>query len=103
MVKPIPVNTPTPYNVNQLELFGICANPNFIDIYENIKTPSCLPIKSPNKIPSGTGKRRDENEIPSKETPAFANANSGIIPNATYGLIACSTFTNKEKSFSFFL
>ena len=67
MVKPIPVNTPTPYNVNQLELFGICANPNFIDIYENIKTPSCLPIKSPNKIPSGTGKRSDENEIPSKK------------------------------------
>ena len=49
---------------------------------------------------------KDNNEAkdkPSRETPAFANANRGIIPKATYGLIACSIFINKEKSLSFFL
>ena len=40
---------------------------------------------------------------PSSETPAFAKANKGVIPNATYGLIACSIFMSNEKSFSFFL
>ena len=45
----------------------------------------------------------NENDKPSKLTPALANANSGIIIKATYGLIACSIFTNKEKSFSLIL
>ena len=40
---------------------------------------------------------------PSRDTPALAKANKGIIPKATQGLIACSTLINKEKSFSFFL
>ena len=34
---------------------------------------------------------------------AFAKAKIGIIPNATYGLIACSTLIKSEKSLSFFL
>ena len=46
---------------------------------------------------------KEAKDKPSKDTPAFANANKGIIPKATYGLIACSIFINKEKSFSFFL
>ena len=32
---------------------------------------------------------------------ALANANNGIIINATYGEIACSILTSKEKSLSF--
>ena len=43
------------------------------------------------------------NVIPFNETPALANANKGIIPKATYGLIACSILIKSEKSFSFFL
>ena len=74
----------------------------FYSNIENKKTPICFP-KKVLKIPSGTGKRSEEKEIPAKETPALANANSGIMPKATYGLIPCSIFTNKEKSFSFFL
>ena len=50
-----------------------------------------------------TGSNKDKSEIPSSETPALANANNGIIAKATYGLIACSTLINKEKSLSFFL
>ena len=38
---------------------------------------------------------------PSKETPAFAKAKNGIIPKATYGLIACSILINKENLFLF--
>ena len=36
-------------------------------------------------------------------TPAFAKANKGIMPKATYGDRRCSSFKSKEKSFSFFL
>ena len=32
MVKPIPVNIDTPYMLNQLELFGICAKPSLTEI-----------------------------------------------------------------------
>ena len=41
-------------------------------------------------------------EIDLPKILAFANANNGIIPKATYGLIACSIFISNEKS-SFFL
>ena len=34
--------------------------------------------------------------MPANETPALANANKGIIKNATYGLIACSSLINKH-------
>ena len=37
----------------------------------------------PVKIPKGTLEAKDDNESPSNDTPAFANANNGIIPNAT--------------------
>ena len=50
-----------------------------------------------------TSKVKELIDKPSKETPAFAKAKRGIIPKATYGLIACSILINKEKSFSFFL
>ena len=72
-------------------------------IKENINTPSCFPTNKPNKIPKGTGFRKEFKLIPWSETPAFANANKGIIPKATYGLIECSILINSEKSFSFFL
>ena len=83
IVNPIPVKMETPYKLIQLELFGIWASFNFIDTYENKTTPNCLPTKSPNKIPSGTGFKRELIVNPSNETPAFAKANSGIIPKAT--------------------
>ena len=51
-------------------------------------------------MPSGTGCNNDDRAKPSNETPALANANMGIIINATYGLIACSSLINKEKSLS---
>ena len=98
IVKPIPVNIETPYKLNQFELFGASANLNLIDRYENNNTPICLPKKRPHKIPSGTGAIKLDNDNPSKFTPAFAKANNGIIMKATYGEIACSTFTSKEKS-----
>ena len=72
-------------------------------MYENTKTPNCLPRNRPNTIPSGTLSSKDEKDSPSRDTPALAKANKGIIPNATYGLIACSILINNEKSFSFFL
>ncbi len=68
-----------------------------------MKTPSCLPKNRPSTIPRGTLSSNDANDKPSRDTPALAKANKGIIPKATYGLIACSIFINKEKSFSFFL
>ena len=68
-----------------------------------MNTPNCFPTNKPNTIPSGTLSKREFKDRPSSDTPAFANANKGIIPKATYGLIACSTLINKEKSFSFFL
>ena len=48
-------------------------------------------------MPSGTGYKSELKFIPSRETPALANANNGIIPNATYGLTPCSIFVNKEN------
>ena len=67
-------------------------------------------IKAYNPITSGQLTReeidlssKDEKDNPSRDTPALAKANKGIIPNATYGLIACSILINNEKSFSFFL
>ena len=83
MVKPIPVNTPTPYKLNQLDLFGICAIFNLIAHIENKNTPNCFPKNRPSTIPSGTGKSRELKLTPSKETPALARANKGMIPNAT--------------------
>ena len=71
--------------------------------YEKIKTPNCFPTNKPKTIPNGTLSNNDEKDNPSKDTPAFAKAKIGIIPKATYGLIAWSIFINKEKSFSFFL
>ena len=54
-------------------------------------------------MPSGTGDIKLDKDSPSKFTPAFANAKSGIIKNATYGEIACSIFTSREKSLSLLL
>ena len=98
IVKPIPVKTDTPYKLIQLELSGICATPTLTATKEKNITPTCLPINSPSKIPSGTGCNNDDKDKPSNETPALANANIGIIMKATYGLIACSNLINKEKS-----
>ena len=83
MVNPIPVNIPTPYKFNQFEFVGICANPNLIDVYENIKTPNCLPKNNPSKIPRGTGDVNDEKDNPSSDTPALAKAKIGIIKYTT--------------------
>ena len=65
-------------------------------MYEKINTPNCLPMNKPNTIPKGTLFNKVAKDKPSKETPALANANNGIIPKATYGLIACSSFINSE-------
>ena len=61
-----------------------------------------MPTYNPINIPNGTLFSKDANESPSKDTPAFAKANSGIIPKATYGLIACSIFINKEEGAGMF-
>ena len=83
IVKPIPVKIDTPYKLNQVELSGICAAPVFTATKEKIITPTCLPTNSPRRIPSGTGCNSDDKDKPSKETPALANANIGIIIKAT--------------------
>ena len=83
IVKPIPVKTETAYKDIQFELLGFCARFNLTDTYANRKTPICFPKNKPHKIPSGTGLSREFKLIPFKETPAFANAKRGIIPNAT--------------------
>ena len=98
IVKPIPVKIETPYRLNQLALSGICAAPNLTATKENIMTPTCLPINNPRRIPSGTGCNNDVSDKPCNETPALANANKGIIIKATYGLMACSSLINNEKS-----
>ena len=83
MVNPIPVKIETPYKLNQLELFGVCANLNLIDMYENNKTPICFPKNKPHSMPKGTGAIKLDNDSPFKLTPALAKANKGIIINAT--------------------
>ena len=83
IVKPTPVNIETPYKLNQLDLSGICATPNFTAKKEISITPTCLPTNSPKRIPNGTGSNKDDNDNPSKDTPALANANIGIIIKAT--------------------
>ena len=103
IVKPIPVSTDTPYKLNQPELSGICAAPVLTAIKEKTITPICLPTNRPSSIPSGTGCSNDEKDKPTNETPALAKAKIGIIIKATYGLIACSSFINKEKSLLFIL
>ncbi len=79
----MPVRTDTPYKLIQFELSGICAAPTFTAIYEKIMTPTCLPTNNPSRIPSGTGSNNEDRDNPSNETPAFANANMGIIIKAT--------------------
>ena len=86
--------------MSQLELFGISAILSFIEAYEN-KTPSCLPKNKPQRIPRGTGFISEFTVTPLSETPAFAKANTGIIPNKTYGEIKCSNLIKSD--FSFFL
>ena len=83
IVNPIPVKTDTPYKLNQLELSGICATPVLTAIKEKIITPTCFPTNNPKRMPSGTGSNNEEKDKPSKETPALANANMGIIMKAT--------------------
>ncbi len=83
IVKPTPVNIETPYKLNQLDLSGICATPNLTAMKETNITPTCLPTNSPKRIPNGTGSNNDDSDNPSKETPALANANIGIIIKAT--------------------
>ena len=101
IVKPIPVNIDTPYILSQFDLFGGSANLNLIEIYENNRTPICLPKNKPHKIRKGTGAIKLDKVNPSKLTPALAKANKGIIINATYGDIECSIFIKREKSLSF--
>ena len=83
IVKPIPVKIETPYKLNQLELSGIWAIPNLTAKKEKNITPTCLPTNNPKSIPRGTGLIKEENVKPSKETPALAKANKGMIINAT--------------------
>ena len=47
-------------------------------------------------MPSGTGVNNVANVNPSKETPAFAKAKTGIIPKATYGDKLCSNFSKRD-------
>ncbi len=83
IVKPIPVKIETPYMLNQFELSGISAIPNFTAKNEKNITPTCFPTNKPKSMPSGTGSINEDIVKPSKETPALAKANKGIIINAT--------------------
>ena len=83
IVKPTPVKTETPYRLSQLDLSGICATPNLTAKKEISITPTCLPMNNPKRIPNGTGSNKDDKDNPSKDTPALANANIGIIIKAT--------------------
>ena len=49
------------------------------DKKENRNTPICFPKNSTNKIPNGTVESKEVSFNPSKETPALAKANRGII------------------------
>ena len=51
----------------------------------------------PRTIPSGTGFIRLQMSSPLKDTPALANAKTGIIPNATYGDNLCSNFKSNDS------
>ena len=64
-------------------MLGIWAIFNLIDMSEKTKTPNCFPTNKPKTIPNGTLSNSDEKDKPSKDTPAFAKAKIGIIPNAT--------------------
>ena len=83
IVNPIPVRTETAYRDIQLELFGFCARFNLTDTYAKTNTPICFPKNKPHKIPNGTGLSNEFKLMPSKDTPAFANAKIGIMPKAT--------------------
>ena len=63
---------------------------------ENKNTPICFPKNKPHKIPKGTGESSELKVRPFKVTPAFAKANKGIIPKATYGESKCSSFKSNE-------
>jgi hypothetical protein len=58
-------------------------NFNFTAKNENKNTPICLPKNNPHIIPKGTGFIKLLIDKLFNETPAFAKANKGIIPNAT--------------------
>ena len=95
IVKPMPVKIETPYKPNQFELFGIFANLNLIEIYENNNTPICFPKNNPSIIPRGTGSNKFKKDKSSKLTPALANAKIGIIKNATQEeIVCCGGFKN---------
>ena len=64
---------------------------------DRTKTPIFFPKNKPNTIPRGTGFNKVVSVNPFNDTPAFAKANSGIIPNATYGDSLCSNFNSKES------
>ena len=98
----MPVNIETAYKDNQLQLLGFSAKLNLIEMYENKNTPICFPKNKPHTIPSGTGFRSALKLTPSSETPAFANANNGMIPKATYFEIPCSNLNNNDLE-GFFL
>ena len=64
IVNPTPVNTDTPYKLNQLELSGICAAPNFTAKNDKDITPTCLPMNKPKRIPNGTGCSKLDKDSP---------------------------------------
>ena len=75
---------------------GFKSKFNFTEIYANRNTPICFPKKRPHTIPKGTGFSNALKLIPSNDTPAFANANKGIMPNATYFEMPCSSFSRRD-------
>ena len=48
-----------------------------------LKTPSCLPKKSPKIMPNETSEKRAIGESPLRSTPALTKANNGRIKKAT--------------------
>ena len=85
-----------PYRLFQLSPSGSFANPNLIIIHENPNTPNCFPRNKPKTIPRVILFKTELNVKPSRDTPAFAKAKTGIIRNATHGCSICSQVLKGE-------
>ena len=94
---PQPVYHGTSYDINKLKDPKLQLFESFYTITDpSSASEYALSSALRRGFPKGTGSNKDDKDNPSKDTPALAKANKGIIMNATYGLIECSSLINKE-------
>ena len=77
-VKPMPVSMQTLKKFFQLQPLGSWTNPNLTASQENENTPTNFPTANPKKTARPTPLSRLSILMPSKFTPALANAKTGI-------------------------